>query len=357
MSNYPKSVTVQKFNPKDAGAIRHVRKEDRLRDNHSNDKIDKTRTPNNRTYIDQQFNEAVAQVFGGFIKKHDEKQRQNKRPSRQFGNADNYAEKLKKNNKIKPYVEFVFAIGSSADLRKDETLPTVGKYNENLDTTGPEWTRRTETLDEFATKLPEKFPNMHWYQVALHLDESNPHIHAFGIPYVEDEPGVARWSFNDAINEAATARGWIFEPETKDNGKQTKPHAFAWFMNKLSEDLKETYQQKTGHNINQIKKSKNGLQLHEYKEAFEPFVQCAGSLVDLVQMLREKQQKIEKALELLDELTEEQTRTFKDAIDGLPNIDEMVQGIFDQMAEQIPDDAAELLADIDWKSFENQNAL
>ena len=122
----------------------------------------------------------------------------------------------------------VFAIGSSAEVTKDglphyHGVESSGSKNTptmefaNIDREGPEWEARVEALEEFGNRLPEMLPNFKFYYIALHVDETNPHIHAGAVPFYSVDENTNKSNKAQLIkHQSGVSNAWVRTAEDLD---------------------------------------------------------------------------------------------------------------------------------------------
>lgn len=137
----------------------------------------------------------------------------------------------------------------------------------------------------------------------IHVDEGNPHMHLFGVPYTEDgrlsakeifTPQLSRW-FNEEFPKQMNEKGWNLEV-CKDINAYDPEYAKTLNEQQLKEYKEQCIEYK------KTKKKQHGKKSKEYKEnkEIENAVQGAISNVDTViqQTIQEaRQEAYEKAYE------------------------------------------------------------
>ncbi|MDM5235350.1 plasmid recombination protein, partial [Bacillus cereus] len=106
-------------------------------------------------------------VFQEAVDKYNEKQKRNDRK------IDDYYDKIHKDDKTHEQRELVVAIGEG----KDDP-----KYRE----------AKKEALKRYAEAFQERNPNLVVYNMVLHDDEANPHLHINYVPNFETSRGLTR---------------------------------------------------------------------------------------------------------------------------------------------------------------------
>lgn len=131
-----------------------------------NPDIDKGRIQENIYYVQKSIQEVYADVFDNAIEEY------NKKQNRKDRKIENYYEKVHKDSKTHEQRELVIAVG-----KKDDEIDQGTKK---------------EILDQYAKKFQEENPNLAVYNMVLHLDEANPHLHINYVPNFESTRGLQR---------------------------------------------------------------------------------------------------------------------------------------------------------------------
>lgn len=257
----PTSVSVNKKSYNNSSTLRHSRLETRLTDDHSNTNIISERTSSNIELRDVNVRDAFQHVYGESVKRFNAGESNKKRHI-----GDMY-DKLVSNKKTKPYVEFVFKYGSSTDMTPD------GIYDhDSIDRDGPEWSRRVAALEHFGSNLDNLFPSCSFYYIGIHVDEDNPHIHAFGIPHFHDETKKldVGFSFNKSMIECAELVGVELD-ETKTGDKSQSSMMTKYLQGFIRDAMVESYECVNDTKLTLSEKSKHSsLHIEEYKKAIKP---------------------------------------------------------------------------------------
>ena len=148
--------------------------------------VDSTRTKNNKFFNDETLEEGVQIVFG-------EAKTTFPATNEEPENQECYIDKLKRDGRIKLYMELVVMVGNE----KTCGLGTAG------------WWTSQEILCEFAKRVVGKFKNLYAYCIVLHLDEETPHLHIMLLPFAaNDREGVSKkWSWADALEAEGIPKG------------------------------------------------------------------------------------------------------------------------------------------------------
>lgn len=146
---------------------------------YGNPDIDLSRSGENFFYLQQDIREAYDEVFGESVAEYNEKQ------TRKDRRIENYYEKVRLDKKTEPQRELIVAIGSKEDGEQDI-----------------EWKKKA--LDRYAKSFQAENPNLKVYNMVMHNDEANPHLHINYVPYYESNRGLGRRVAN---NKALKAQG------------------------------------------------------------------------------------------------------------------------------------------------------
>ncbi|MGG1872648.1 plasmid recombination protein [Bacillus wiedmannii] len=134
---------------------------------HGNSDIDSARLHENIYFVQKDIRSVYKDVFQEAVDKYNEKQKRNDRK------IDNYYDKIHKDDKTHEQRELVVAIGEG----KDDP-----KYRE----------AKKEALKRYAEAFQERNPNLAVYNMVLHDDEANPHLHINYVPNFESSRGLTR---------------------------------------------------------------------------------------------------------------------------------------------------------------------
>ncbi|MGZ9785804.1 plasmid recombination protein [Bacillus pseudomycoides] len=134
---------------------------------HGNPGIDPARSEENIYFVQKDIRSVYKDVFQEAVDKYNEKQKRNDRK------IDDYYEKIRKDDKTHEQRELVVAIGEG----KDDP-----KYRE----------AKKEALKQYAEAFQERNPNLAVYNMVLHDDEANPHLHINYVPNFESSRGLTR---------------------------------------------------------------------------------------------------------------------------------------------------------------------
>lgn len=134
---------------------------------YGNPDIDQSRLDENIYFVQKNIREVYQDTFGEAVKCYNAKQ------SRKDRRIDDYYEKIRNDNKTHEQRELIVAIGEGKD--------------------GEEYrTAKKQVLVEYAEEFQERNPNLAVYNMVLHDDEANPHLHINYIPNFESKRGLTR---------------------------------------------------------------------------------------------------------------------------------------------------------------------
>ncbi|MBJ7950342.1 plasmid recombination protein [Bacillus cereus group sp. N24] len=134
---------------------------------YGNPGIDPSRLDENIYFVQKDIRSVYKDVFQEAVDKYNEKQKRNDRK------IQDYYDKIYKNEKTHEQRELVVAVGEG----KDDP-----KYRE----------AKKEALKQYAEAFQERNPNLSVYNMVLHDDEANPHLHINYVPNFESSRGLTR---------------------------------------------------------------------------------------------------------------------------------------------------------------------
>ncbi|MBZ3766229.1 plasmid recombination protein [Bacillus cereus] len=134
---------------------------------HGNPGIDPSRLEENIYFVQKDIRSVYKDVFQEAVDKYNEKQKRNDRKIK------DYYDKIKKDIKTHEQRELVVAVGEG----KDDP-----KYRE----------AKKEALKQYAEAFQGRNPNLAVYNMVLHDDEANPHLHINYVPNFESSRGLTR---------------------------------------------------------------------------------------------------------------------------------------------------------------------
>ncbi|ECL9256513.1 plasmid recombination protein [Bacillus subtilis] len=134
---------------------------------HGNPSIDKARLDENIYFVQKDIREVYQDTFGEAVEAYNAKQ------SRKDRRIEDYYEKIRKDSKTHEQRELIVAIGEGKD--------------------GEEYRSAKKTaLVEYAREFQGRNPNLVVYNMVLHDDEANPHLHINYVPNFESKRGLTR---------------------------------------------------------------------------------------------------------------------------------------------------------------------
>ncbi|PFU03717.1 mobilization protein [Bacillus thuringiensis] len=151
------------FNQSHQSSLSHNNREN----THGNPGIDPARSEENIYFVQKDIRSVYKDVFQEAVDKYNEKQKGNDRK------IENYYDKIHKDDKTHEQRELVIAIGEG----KDDS-----KYRE----------AKKEALKQYAEVFQERNLNLAVYNMVLHDDEANPHLHINYVPNFESSRGLTR---------------------------------------------------------------------------------------------------------------------------------------------------------------------
>ncbi|MGH0590552.1 plasmid recombination protein [Bacillus mycoides] len=134
---------------------------------YGNPGIDPSRLDENIYFVQQDIRSVYKDIFQEAVDKYNEKQKRNDRK------IQDYYDKIHKNEKTHEQRELVVAVGEG----KDDP-----KYRE----------AKKEALKQYAEAFQGRNPNLAVYNMVLHDDEANPHLHINYVPNFESSRGLTR---------------------------------------------------------------------------------------------------------------------------------------------------------------------
>lgn len=325
----------------------HGNKSERLTHEHSNF-IDKTRTPDNVMILDE-MNDLKAWVdaqYADAVEKYNDSLRADRRIESYFD------ERLSKNKKmVEPFEEFVFSYGNSLDVTKDGAYLNGESYGDNLDVDSEEWNARVKALVSFGEKLPELVPEFRFGHIRVDVDESNPHIHAIGLPLNPDKTRLGLCSGRGTMLKNINERVGLVK--TSDSGKQNMQNIFSKFTDTYLKDcMLEHYNDVSQEPAVRAPKrtAREKLTEKEFKRVMAPINEQSQRLsqqIDYYTQLNQQMSAYVRQLEeLLDDASEdikaraEQLKELKPKDEALENALEKVKGV--SLADLIGNDGNSL---------------
>ncbi len=180
---------------KGKGNIRHNNRE------FITENVDKERIQNNITYVKQDLHDAYVECFQQAIDDYNAKQTRNDR----MKSLDGYMDEIKRNqankNGEKLFYEQVVGIGDM--------------YDSGIITKPQEAEKCKEVLDRYAKEFQQRNPNLHVFNMVLHMDEQTPHLHIDYIPKAEGyKQGL---QVRNSLSKALRNQGLQSAGNKKDN--------------------------------------------------------------------------------------------------------------------------------------------
>ena len=123
------------------------------------DNVDPERTPDNKIYVQQPLKEAYQELFGAEVERYN----QGKKPCRQIHDYMEHIRNSKNGEKL--FYENVVQVGNKQDME------VPGNREKAI-----------EILDQYAKNFQKHNPNLHVFNMVMHLDEATPHLHIDYIP-------------------------------------------------------------------------------------------------------------------------------------------------------------------------------
>ncbi|AZR80790.1 mobilization protein (plasmid) [Bacillus thuringiensis] len=151
------------FNQSHKSSISHNNREN----THGNPGIDPSRLEENIYFVQKDIRSVYNEVFQEAVDVYNEKQKRNDRK------IQDYYEKIKKSEKVHEQRELVVAIGEG----KDDPMCRKEKK---------------EALQRYAEAFQERNPNLAVYNMVLHDDEANPHLHINYVPHFSSHRGLMK---------------------------------------------------------------------------------------------------------------------------------------------------------------------
>ena len=286
----------------------HGNKSERLTHDHANF-IDKSRTEQNvmivddmddlKTWVDAQYADAVEKYNDGL------------RADRKIESY--FDERLSKNKKmVEPFGEFVFSYGNSLDVTKDGAFLNNESYGDNLDVHGEEWNTRVKALTSFAEKLPELVPEFRFGHIRVDVDESNPHIHAIGLPINEDKTRLGLCSGRGTMLKNINERVGLVK--ASDGGKQNMQNIFAKFTdNYLKDCMLEHYNSVSLEPAVRAPKrtAREKLTEKEFKRVMAPINEQSQRLSQQIDYYTQLNQQMSNYVKQLEELLDDAAEDIK----------------------------------------------
>lgn len=286
----------------------HGNKSERLTHDHANF-IDKSRTEQNvmivddmddlKAWVDAQYADAVEKYNDGL------------RADRKIESY--FDERLSKNKKmVEPFEEFVFSYGNALDVTKDGAFLNNESYGDNLDVHGEEWNTRVKALVSFGESLPELVPEFRFGHIRVDVDESNPHIHAIGLPINEDKTRLGLCSGRGTMLKNINERVGLVK--ASDGGKQNMQNIFAKFTdNYLKDCMLEHYNSVSLEPAVRAPKrtAREKLTEKEFKRVMAPINEQSQRLSQQIDYYTQLNQQMSNYVKQLEELLDDASEDIK----------------------------------------------
>ncbi|MES5963258.1 plasmid recombination protein, partial [Bacillus cereus group sp. MG7w] len=151
------------FNQSHKSSMSHNNRENM----YGNPGIDPSRLDENMYFVQKDIRSVYKEVFQKAVDIYNKKQKRNDRK------IQNYYEKISKSEKVHEQRELVVAIGEG----KDDPMCREEKK---------------EALQRYAEAFQERNPNLAVYNMVLHDDEANPHLHINYVPHFASSRGLTK---------------------------------------------------------------------------------------------------------------------------------------------------------------------
>lgn len=351
-----------------------------------NENIDLNETSNNKMILDaldmgtddasddKTISDFIDELYREDVERYNEN-RVDKRPSREI---HSYAkDRLEVDRRQKePYVEMVFAIGSSAEVTKDglphyhgtsdsgsgsTITPSLTTEFANIDRQSPEWSARVSALEEFGNKLPGLLQNFKFYYIALHVDETNPHLHAGAVPFYSIDEQNNKTNKSQLIkHQSGVSNAFIRTAEELDlpiaQNKQGKPIATSAFKNVVDGYLKTELLQsyRTAKNDHTIKRAeprpkRAKISMHEYRKLVKPITDIAQEMAQMLENMNNARSLLEGVYERLSDddriVLDSASESIREAENGSVDMLRRLSDI--QRVSTIPDESSDVASDDD----------
>lgn len=152
MSNETKALSIS-FRSDD-GCIEHNNRD------FFTDNVDKSRSPNNITYVKRDLRELYHELFDEALAEY------NARQNRHDRQIPDYFEHIRKSKKEKLFQEIIVMFGNS----------------ENCGVGSEKWETAKIMLEEYMRDFEKRNPNLKVFNAVMHLDEATPHLHIDFVP-------------------------------------------------------------------------------------------------------------------------------------------------------------------------------
>lgn len=134
---------------------------------HGNPDIDLDRLQENITYKVERIEDKYHEIFDESVQAYNQKQKRSDRK------IENYYEKIRNDSKTHAQRELVVAVG------KKEDSPDLIEHKKRI-------------LDMYAKDFENRNPNLAVYNMVMHNDEANPHLHINYVPNFDSKRGLGK---------------------------------------------------------------------------------------------------------------------------------------------------------------------
>lgn len=157
---------------------------------YGNKDINLDKLKENIYYIQTDIKDLYRDEFDDAVNEYNSKQKRNDRK------INDYYKKILNDKKTEHQRELIVAIGHKDENVSDEII-----------------NKKRDILDEYMKNFQKRNPNLKVYNAAMHLDESNPHLHINYVPIANYNRGLKkRVSYENALKE----QGLSFEQWRKN---------------------------------------------------------------------------------------------------------------------------------------------
>ncbi|WP_100618379.1 plasmid recombination protein [Bacillus cereus] len=230
---------------------------------HGNPGIDPSRLEENIYFVQKDIRSVYKEVFQEAVDKYNEKQKRNDRK------IDDYYDKIHKDDKTHEQRELVVAIGEGKDDPKHREA-------------------KKEALKRYAEAFQERNPNLAVYNMVLHDDEANPHLHINYVPNFESNRGLTR---RVGMDRALQQQG------VKGKGRQLIAH---W------RELETAYiEQLAKEHIPNFERANVGSHKYMKVRQYKEYAEAKSTIENQVQEKENELQTIDHDLKKVEEKTNE----------------------------------------------------
>lgn len=134
---------------------------------HGNPDIDQSRLNENLYFVQKDIRKVYEDTFGEAVEAYNAKQ------SRKDRRIEDYYEKIRDDSKTHEQRELIVAIGEGKDGEEYRGM-------------------KRAALVQYAEEFQERNPNLAVYNMVLHDDEANPHLHINYVPHFKNTRGLSK---------------------------------------------------------------------------------------------------------------------------------------------------------------------